>query len=209
MGSWSERCFELALAVGVPLLAVGGAAGGSLLVAHGPDGWPSTLTGGGLVLVACVGAFFSGVLYDNTLAFFSGFPLLVACIGAAGMVEEAALRSRGEATMCTVTEVDTRVETTTHTDSEGFTHTTTTTYYDHTLDCDATGGPDLMTRTERIADAGERIDVTYDPEGRVSPELTGDVSKGNHSNEWMLGIGLTVTLAIRVPVGLTEGSDIR
>ncbi|MFA3872996.1 hypothetical protein ABS735_04805 [Streptomyces sp. MMCC 100] len=205
--SWRERCFELALAVGVPLLALGAAAGGSLLAAYGPDGWPSELVGGGIVLIACAGAFFSGVFYDNVLAFFSGVPLLLACLGVAGMVDEAALRSRGEATTCTVTEVDVRVETSTYTDSDGMTHTTTTTYYDHALDCDAAAGPRAMTRTERLADAGKRIDLTYDPHGRVKPQLTGEVSEGNHSNEWMFGLGLAITLVIRVPVGLTEGSD--
>ncbi|MFB7652488.1 MULTISPECIES: hypothetical protein [unclassified Streptomyces] len=84
---------------------------------------------------------FSSALYDNVLAFLSGIYLLVACIGAAGMVEEAALRSPGDATTCTVTEVNVRVETSTHTDSDGMTHTTTKTHYDHALDCDAATGP--------------------------------------------------------------------
>lgn len=200
-----DRGFEFARAVGIPLLAVGVAAGGSLLAAHGPGGRAGTLIGGVLVLAACVGAFFSGVSYDNVVAFFSGIPLLLACMGAVGMVEEAALRSRGEATICTVTEVDVRRETSTYTDSEGFTHTTTTTYYDHALDCDATDGPAAMTRTEKVAGAGERVHVTYDPQGRVDSDLTEEIREDDRGNEWRFGLGLAVTLLIRVPIGLTVG----
>lgn len=200
------RDFELARAVGIPLLAVGVAAGGSLLAAHGPGGRVGTLIGGVLVLAAYVGAFFSGFSYGNVVAFFSGIPLFLACLGAAGMVEEAALRSRGEATICTVTEVDVRRETSTHTDSEGFTHTTTTTYYDHALDCDATDGPAAMTRTGKVADVGERVHVTYDPQGRVESDLSKEVREDDRGNEWMFGLGLAVTLVIRVPTGLTVAS---
>ncbi|MFB7652489.1 MULTISPECIES: hypothetical protein [unclassified Streptomyces] len=41
----------------------------------------------------------------------------------------------------------------------------------------------------------------------MKPQLTGEVAEDDRSNEWMLGLGLAITLITRVPVGLTEGSD--
>ncbi|MBT2481831.1 hypothetical protein [Streptomyces sp. ISL-94] len=66
-------------------------------------------------------------------------------------------------------EKNSRVETSTSTDSNGHTTTTSTTYYDYRLDCPS-GRPTAMTSTTDAGSKDQQLQVVYDPAGRIDPE---------------------------------------
>jgi hypothetical protein len=146
-------------------------------------------------------------------AFFLEIPLLVhlLCIvalwlaisGVFGGVVGHALQERGVVAACTVLDVRTRVETRTSTDADGHnTGTSSTTYYDHELDCGAAPVTKL-TSSSALAARGERLDVTYDPEGRMSPWPVADLPSSGSA--LVLGwIALAATVALRVAAVLFE-----
>ncbi|MBQ1119305.1 hypothetical protein KBZ21_17655 [Streptomyces sp. A73] len=180
---WPVVLFHAMGAVGAPLLIVGMAYGGaSYAVNGGPDS--SVYVGNALVIIAFLGAFGTGFLSDPDhpfqplVAILTSVLLAGAVLGVAAAVDDETLRSRGKATRCTVLDVDRQVHESTYTDSNGITHTTTTIDYKHKLDC-AAGRPDSMTLKKKRADEGERIQVTYDPRGRLDPLPTDRLERGS------------------------------
>ncbi|MGI5347849.1 hypothetical protein ACQEU8_06590 [Streptomyces sp. CA-250714] len=163
-------------AVVAPLLVLGMAYGGARYAANGSPG-SSVFIGNALVIVAFITAFGTGFLLDPDhpfqplVAIVTSVLLALSVIGLADEVSNNILRTRGEATRCTVLDVDRQVHTSTYTDSNGVTHTTTKVNYKHKLDC-AAGRPDSMTLDKKRAEKGERIEVTYDPRGRLDPKPT-------------------------------------
>ncbi|MGR6999826.1 hypothetical protein ACU686_19940 [Yinghuangia aomiensis] len=101
----------------------------------------------------------------------------VGAMAAFHAVTEHAFRGRAVTTSCLVRDVDRRVETSSSTDSQGHTTTTTNVYFDYDLACEA-GRPSSMTIQHHAADTGERLDVAYDPKGRLDPRPAADVTDG-------------------------------
>ncbi|MFI1256930.1 hypothetical protein ACH4U6_24570 [Streptomyces netropsis] len=188
---------RLAAAVGLPVSAVGLVTGARWLHAYGAGGVVAGGLGVVMVLAAMAIWVFSPSLSESGVVFFvSAVTLAVALGGAYTGVDKWVLYSRGVRAQCAVLDVDKRVETHTTTDAQGFSNTTTTTSYDHRLRC-AGGRPRDMTTSRRIAGKGERLTVAYDPDGRVGPSPAGDLSDGRAAR-WVCGIGLAVTIALRV-----------
>ncbi|GGP90029.1 hypothetical protein BKA00_000732 [Actinomadura coerulea] len=163
------------LAVGAPLAGLALIVAQAALNAYGPSTLAGNWAGTALLFVMMMAGYallvFTQLRYANLLVFFGAFFLLV--IGAsmvAGAVSDQALRERGRTTACTVQKVDRREVTST--DSDG--NTTTHVYYDHDLAC-AEPRVRTMTTGSRVAGRGERVQVVYDPRGRLDPRPAGSV----------------------------------
>ncbi|MBO8192262.1 hypothetical protein ITI46_11375 [Streptomyces oryzae] len=192
--------------MGAPLLVVGMAYGGATYAVDGGPG-VSVFFGNALVVVAFLLAFATGFLYQPGhplqpfVAIVTSVLLAAGVLGISNKVEDETLRARGESTDCRVLDVDRQVHTSTYTDSNGVTHTTTTVDYKHKLRC-AGGRPDSMTLEKKYADKGERVEVTFDPRGRVDPEPTRLLERDSpwHTTAWVaplvaIGLRLLVLLA--------------
>ncbi|QUH01398.1 hypothetical protein HUO13_11795 [Saccharopolyspora erythraea] len=175
MRRWYESVLaELVVAAGVPLLAIGLMAWGSYLDAYGPGGAAAF----GLQILATL-VWLSSLALHPEDAMGANFVALLALMFALGLtkvgIDDAALHERGLRTVCTVLDVVERQETTSHytpssdPDMPGSWSTTTTYYYDHGLRCD--GGPveHLTTEGSAAAKKGERLEIAYDPQGRLGP----------------------------------------
>ncbi|MBO8188675.1 hypothetical protein [Streptomyces spirodelae] len=182
--------------------------GASYAVNGEPD--HSVFIGNALVIVAFLGTFGTGFLSDPShpsqpfVAILTSLLLAASVIGVTEVVNGETLRSRGRSTHCTVLDVDRQVHTYTYTESDGTTHTTTTVDYKHKLDC-AAGRPDSMTLDKKQADKGDRIEVTYDPRGRLDPRPTKWLEKRSkwHTLAYTLppvAIGLRLLVLIRAAV---------
>jgi hypothetical protein len=192
------------LAVGAPLTGTALIVAQAALVAYGPSTLADNWAGTALLFVMMMAGYallvFTQLRYENVLVFFGAFLLLV--IGAsmlAHAVSDQALHERGRTTACTVQKVDRREVTST--DSDG--NTTTDVYYDHDLAC-AEPRVRTMTTGSRIADRGERIQVVYDPRGRLAPRPAGSVGDPGTSLKWGAalfggGVLLRVLFELDVP----------
>ncbi|MGW3723949.1 hypothetical protein [Streptomyces sp. NPDC000851] len=202
-GVWGA--VDVFIAVAIPVSVVGITYAGAMLNAHGP-GWPSAVFGAVMILAGFSGGFFSFLLYLRSERWFiaqflvMGLSSLLLCGVAAavsGFVEDEVLQTRGRHTTCTVVEVDEQQHTTTHYDSAGnVTHTSTRTDYVHRLNC-AAGRPDKFIMGVRWASPGSRLDVTYDPRGRVGAVPTELV--GSEGESWPLvwaGVGVVITVRL-------------
>lgn len=192
------------LAVGAPLAGMALIVARAALVAYGPSALAGNWAGTALLFVMMMAGYallvFTQLRYENVLVFFGAFLLLV--IGAsmvAGAVSDQALHERGRTTACTVQKVDRREVTST--DSDG--NTTTDVYYDHDLAC-AEPRVRTVTTGSRVADRGERIQVVYDPRGRLDPRPAGSVGDPGTSLKWGAalfggGVLLRVLFELGVP----------
>ncbi|MBL7255776.1 hypothetical protein [Paractinoplanes lichenicola] len=141
----------------------------------------------GLNFVACI-----------LLVFVGGGVLTV---GQAGVMAE-----RGVRTACVVTAVDKHTQTHTTYDSPGGGQSTwTETSYVHALRCEDPKVTGITTGT-RLAGAGERLDVDYDPEGRVAP-LPADVTDSRETTERWVWWVLAAAVLVRVTAVVWEWYD--
>lgn len=141
----------------------------------------------------------SAMMPRRTLvAFVTFFSAFVAVVAADRAVEHHAFRGRAETTSCLVRDVERRVEYSTSTDSNGMTTTHTDVYFDYDLTCDG-GRPTSMTLGHRPADKGARLDVAFDPKGRLAPRPADDVSGG--------GTALWVSLSCLAGTAFLRGAD--
>jgi hypothetical protein len=174
-GRRRERGLAALLAVGAPLGALALVVGQEALNAYGPsllaDNWVGSLLLFVMMMAGYALVVFTQLRYENILVFFGASALLFFGVAITGhAVSQQAMHKRGRTTACTVKKVDRRVVTST--DSEG--HTTTDVYYDHTLAC-AEPRVRMMTTGSRVAEPGGRIQVVYDPLGRLGPRPAGSV----------------------------------
>ncbi|NYI03791.1 hypothetical protein [Allostreptomyces psammosilenae] len=203
---WRWLALDVAVAVGVPLLAVGLAYGGAWLNAHGP-GWPSEFLGNVVLFVGFALGFFSCVLYLRSERWFftqflvgavSGLLLALVVNEVAGTVARDVMRSRGQSTTCEVLDVEVQVRTSNSYDSQGrVVSTSTTTYYVHRLDC-AAGRPDEMTLGASWGGPGDRIRVTYDPRGRLDPRPTELVEQEGGGPNTLARVAFASAVALRL-----------
>ncbi|WP_141577044.1 hypothetical protein [Actinomadura sp. WMMA1423] len=172
------------LALGAPLTGITLIVARAALAAYGPSPLADNWAGTALLFVMMMAGYallvFTQLRYENVLVFFGAFFLLV--IGAsmvAGAVSAQALHKRGRTTVCTVQKVDRREVTST----DGNGNTTTNVYYKHDLAC-AEPRVRTMTTGSRVADRGERVQVVYDPRGRLDPRPAGSVGDPGTSLKW-------------------------
>ncbi|MFB9903878.1 hypothetical protein [Allokutzneria oryzae] len=206
---WLERwgvTGNLIIAVCQPLVLLGLLAGVEHLAVHGPD--TGTATFYKVVLVVLVGVVWllSIVLSAHPLPLFLGAVASMIAMGATvSGIESATIHERGLRTTCLVLDVAKRTETTSHFESTtnpdgtpgpGRWTTTTTTYYDHRLRCD--DGPiDKMTRHSVAADEGQRLEIAYDPVGRVDPMPASEVTDGSGARDIaLIALGMAVVLRV-------------
>jgi hypothetical protein len=192
------------LALGAPLGGIALVCAQAALVAYGPSMLAGNWAGKALLFVMMMAGYallvFTQLRYENILVFFGAFFLLA--IGAtlvANAVSDQAMRERGRTTACTVQKVERREVTST--DSNG--NTTTDVYYDHDLAC-AEPRVRTMTTGSRVADRGERVQVVYDPRGRLRPRPAGSVGDPGTSLKWGAalfggGVLLRVLFELDVP----------
>lgn len=192
------------MAVGAPLAGMALVVGRTALTAYGPSALAGNWAGTALLFAVMMAGYallvFTQLRYENVLVFFGAFFLLV--IGAsmvAGAVSDQALHERGRTTACTVQKVDRREVTST--DADG--NTTTDVYYDHDLAC-AEPRVRAMTTGSKVADRGERVQVVYDPRGRLDPRPAGSVGDPGTSLKWGAalfggGVLLRVLFELDVP----------
>jgi hypothetical protein len=128
--------------------------------------------------------------------------LMITWPAAAQVVDSAALHDRGVRTTCTVLDVSERTETRVTRQGDGNWSWTATTYYDHHLRC-ADDRLQTMTSSSRAADAGQRLDITFDPAGRVEPQPV-DTVWAPAVWAWIGGIALAVSVLLRV-IGVLWG----
>ncbi|WP_433478437.1 hypothetical protein ACQPZP_16200 [Spirillospora sp. CA-142024] len=162
-------------AVGAPLAGLALVVGQAALNANGPSALADNWAGTALLFVMMMAGYavmvFTQLRYENILVFFGAFFLLFLGVTfIANAVSDQALHERGRTTACTVKKVDRREVTST--DSEG--HTTTDVYYDHELAC-AEPRVREMTTGSPVAERGGRVQVMYDPLGRLDPRPAGSV----------------------------------
>ncbi|OKK21800.1 hypothetical protein AMK16_00440 [Streptomyces sp. CB00455] len=152
------------MAVALPLLITGVLLAFLLLAAHGPGGRWWTVAG----MLAAFGLL--GFTFLNRHLRFLPAALLLWALGTTvASFDGWVLESRGLDITCTVLKKDSRIETSTSTDSSGHTTTNSTTYYDYRLDCPG-GRPAAMTSTTDAGSVDRPLQVVYDPAGRIDPE---------------------------------------
>ncbi|SDM28522.1 hypothetical protein SAMN04489726_0790 [Allokutzneria albata] len=188
---------NLVAAAGQPVLVVGLLAGADHVAAHWPDsGWTGAVS---VILLVLTGlTWLAGiVLAANPLIVFVGaVASMVAMSAVTSSIDDTALYDRGVRTICDVTAVDRRVETRSHYDANGTWSTSTTAYYDHRLRCD--DGPiEKMTLLSRAAEAGQRLEITFDPLLKVNPVPADTVTDGSGSQQLAL-IATLVAVLTRV-----------
>ncbi|MES9606802.1 hypothetical protein AB0C69_06815 [Actinomadura sp. NPDC048032] len=176
------------LAVGAPLTGLALIVAQAALNAYGPSALAGNWAGTALFFVMMMAGYallvFTQLRYENVLVFFGAFFLLgIGASVVAGAVSDQALHERGRTTACTVQKVDRREVTST--DSNG--NTTTDVYYDHDLAC-AEPRVRTMTTGSEVADRGERVQVVYDPRGRLDPRPAGSVGDPGSSLKWGAGL---------------------
>ncbi|NDU73425.1 hypothetical protein GWI34_12365 [Actinomadura sp. DSM 109109] len=203
-GKRTEWPLAALLAVGAPVAGTGLVVGKAALVAYGPSILAGNWAGKTLLFLVMMAGYallvFTQIRYENVLVFFGAFVLLsVGTFMLAGSVSDQAMRDRGRTTACTVQDVDRRVVT--HTDSEG--NTTTDVYYEYDLAC-AEPQVRRMTLNGQVADRGERVEVLYDPRGRLAPRLAGSVGDPATPLKWGAalfggGVLLRVLFELQVP----------
>lgn len=191
-------------AVGAPLAGAALIVARAALDAYGPSALAGNWAGSALLFVMMMAGYallvFTQLRYENVLVFFGAFFLLT--IGAsmvAGAVSDQAMRERGRTTACTVQKVDRREVTST--DGDG--NRTTDVFYDHDLAC-AEPRVRTMTTGSRVAGRGERVQVVYDPRGRLDPRPAGSVGDPGGSLAWGAalfggGVLLRVLFELGVP----------
>ncbi|MGW7452960.1 hypothetical protein [Streptomyces sp. NPDC054787] len=158
-----------------------------LLAAHGPGGrwWTvaGTLAASGLLGFAFLG---------RHVRFVPAALLLWALGMTVASFDDWVLASRGLDITCTVLEKDSRVETSTSTDSNGHTTRTSTTYHDYRLDCPG-GRPTAMTSTTDAGGKDQPLQVVYDPAGRIDPE---PVRGTDATAAWVAGGLMTAAMVV-------------
>ncbi|WP_347630157.1 hypothetical protein [Actinomadura sp. B10D3] len=175
-GRRSDRGLAALLAFGAPGAGLAIVVAEAALAAHGPSALMENWAGTALIIVMLLAGYglivFTQLRYENILVFFGAFLLLSFGAGyVAEAVREQALHERGRTTACTVQSVDRREVTST--DSEG--HTTTRVYYDHDLACAEPRVRKITTGPPPAAKRGDRIQVVYDPRGRLHPRPAASV----------------------------------
>jgi hypothetical protein len=200
---YEDFSVQLALAVAQPVVAFGLVWVGAHQYAYGSGPLGIALVvGGSLVLLA--GFFLEVSLFVHLLCVVA---LWIAISGVFGGVVGQALQERGVVAACTVLDVRTRVETRTSTDTNGHNTTSSTTYHDHELDC-GDAPVHTLTSSSVVAERGERLDVAYDPEGRLSPWPAADLPSSGDAA--VLGwIALVATVVLRVAAVLVEHAPYR
>jgi hypothetical protein len=150
--------------------------------------------------LSCVSVF---ALVAPGAAVLLSFLTLVLAVGATmGAYRDAVLQERGVTTSCAVLDVIPRTTTEFTTDANGNRTSHTETKYGHVLDC-VGGRPDSVLWADRVAEVGDRLDVTYDPDDRVSPtpaRLVGMSDSARTAAFVLLG----VTVFVRVVGVLVE-----
>jgi hypothetical protein len=189
---------QLALAGAQPVVTFGLVWAGAYQYAYGPKPL-------GVVLVVAGGvALLTGFVLEVPLLvhLLAIVALWFAVSGVFGGVIGHAMQERGVVVGCTVLDVKTRVETRTYPNENGTSSTSETTYYDHELLC-ADAPVHTMTLASPAAEKGERLDVAYDPEGRLDPSPAGysATSGGTAVIGW---IALAAAFAVRVAAVLVE-----
>ena len=167
----TRRLLDAAISVVTALLAMGAAFTASWLTAFGPvtapERWFATSLSASLWLLAYVLVLAGAARYFDShgpwmLAVGASFLSLGFAIFQVGFaVEHHAFRVRGEVTSCTVTAIEKRV----HSSHDGG---ATRTFYIHELDC-SEPHVSTMTTGAPVADVGAKVQVRYDPTGRVDP----------------------------------------
>jgi hypothetical protein len=218
------RWRSVAVAVGQPLVLVGAAAGDAALGAY--PGGPATGVVH-VVLIVLVGLLWlAGIALDaHPLALFLGsIAGLVALTAAYGSAEASALHERSERTSCAVEAVTERIEYSAYTVPDAgppaqypvppapqppfpdpvfdhyddTDHRTPKTYYDYRLTCDR-GPVATASWSSRPAEAGQRIDVVYDPLGLVDPVPAADYTDSDGTAERATAVVATgVMILLRV-----------
>ncbi|GAA4997630.1 hypothetical protein GCM10023205_83890 [Yinghuangia aomiensis] len=191
--AWRRRMAVAVLTVPVAVAMAGGAAW--LRAETSVGGWAL------LFWVPILGILLgTSMMPRRTLvAFATFFTAFVAVAAADRAVEHHVFQGRAEATSCLVRDVDRRVEYSTSTDANGTTTSHTNVYYDYDLACDG-GRPTSMTLGHRPAGRGERLDVAFDPEGRLTPRPVDDVTDG--------GTALWVSLSCLGATVVLRGADV-
>lgn len=186
----------MALAVLPVPVAVAMAGGGAWLRAETSVGGWALLS---WVPVLGILLWTSTVPRRTAVAFVTFFSAFVAVAAADRAVEHHAFRGRAEAASCLVRDVDRREVYSTSTDANGNTTSHWDVSYVYDLACDG-GRPASMTLGHRPADKGERLEVAYDPKGRLDPRPVDDVSDG--------GTALWVCIACTGATVLLRGIDV-
>ncbi|WP_151774795.1 hypothetical protein [Streptomyces abyssomicinicus] len=196
-GRGREWALGVVVAVVMPLSVVAVEAGFLLLRAHVPGGLLWAVLG----FAAAFGLL--GFFFLNGHMPFVSSALVLWSLGlvAAGF-GDLLLENRGREVTCTVLAKDTRVETTTSTDANGFTSTTTTTYYDLALGCPG-DGPRKMSTTEDTGREGRTLRVSYDPDGRLPPQ---PASSTDHRELWTAGWLIAAAVVVGVGLRLLPGA---
>ncbi|MFH7595266.1 hypothetical protein WDV06_09185 [Streptomyces racemochromogenes] len=156
------------MAAGLPLLITGVLLIFLLLAAYEPGGRWWTIAGE----LAAFGLL--GFSFLNRHVRFLPAALLLWALGmTVASFDGWVLEGRGLDVTCTVLKKESRVETSTSTDANGYTSTHSTTYYDYRLGCPG-GRPATMTSTTNAGNVGRPLRVVYDPAGRIDPEPARD-----------------------------------
>lgn len=190
---WRRRMSVAVLAVPVAVAMAGGAAW--LRAETSVGGW--ALLFWAPILGILLGT--SMTPRRTAVAFVTFFSAFVAVAAADRAVEHHAFRGRAEATSCLVRDVERREVYSTSTDANGNTTSHWDVSYDYELTCDG-GRPTSMTLGHRPAGKGERLDVAFDPKGRLDPRPVDDVSDG--------GTALWVCIACTGATVLLRGIDV-
>jgi hypothetical protein len=213
MGGWLSRLWDRAegstwgllfLTVGPPVLVIAAAVGWGWMWANGPGGWSQYVIAGALLLVVLALDLWSLLSIDvgPGLGYALHFALmLVVILTMYPLTPRWVMRERGETVACTLLEVDRQFDPTADL-SQPELPASPMTYYVHRLDCPS-GAPDEMTTTDGPAGrSGQRIRVSYDPDGRVDPSPAGD------ADPVRLTVGVTCLALATVLVRLGIAVDV-
>ncbi len=192
---------DLFVAVAPQSLGVSVMAASAWLSAFGPtflaDNWVVDVLLWLLTFAALGLVVFTSLFYEHWLVFFgSFFALSISLFAVHTAVDEWTFHVRGETTSCTVLAVKEREVTSYHTNADGSSSTTTSTYYDHDLRCDVPEVREMTTGSSQ-GDPGTRVDVAYDPMGRLNAQPA--AGAGDFAPPmWIAAVGFTVGTALRV-----------
>jgi hypothetical protein len=187
----------LTVAVVQPVLVAGLLAAAAHLNAYGSDSQRPLS-----VVLAVVG----GLLWLLTIAlraplgviFLSGCALMLSVGLVTWSIASSVLHGRGVTVACTVLDVIPHTSTYTESDPNGGgTTTRTETDYEHVLEC-VGGHPGSATWSTPEAEVGQRLDVTYDPVDRVSPEPADEVQDDGSDNRRLGLASLGVSVLLRL-----------
>ncbi|MEV6711492.1 hypothetical protein AB0M48_05530 [Lentzea sp. NPDC051208] len=186
----------LLMVVMIPVIAVGLAvllAQAKTAVEHGVLRFLAVL---GLFLLVWLVVFLSSAVHGIGVGIAAFFSLAIAVVSAGTATTMTYLAEHGRTVPCRVLDVDRRVEVNRYLNGDGTYSTESSTYYDHRLEC-GDGGPSTVTKPEALAGIGDHIELTFDPDDRVAPELAGDVAERD-VKKGMAVVFLVLTILIRV-----------